>query len=62
MKLDEFRKAKGMTYSQLAHLLGVKHATIAKRWCAHTVLPGKEAMQIIKEVTMGSVQPNDFYD
>jgi transcriptional regulator with XRE-family HTH domain len=62
MTLNEFRLNKGLSYAALAHLLGVKHATIAKRWCAHSVVPGKKQMQIIRTVTLGAVQPNDFYD
>ena len=62
MTLNEFRLTKGLTYHALAQLLDVKHATVVKRWCDHSVLPSKEKMQVIKLATMGSVQPNDFYD
>lgn len=62
MTLNEFRLTKGLTYFALAQLLDVKHATVVKRWCDHSVLPSKENMQVIKLVTMGSVMPNDFYN
>lgn len=33
MKLDDFRKAKGLTYSDLAELLGARNTNAAWRWC-----------------------------
>jgi|5_EtaG_2_1085323.scaffolds.fasta_scaffold00944_25 transcriptional regulator with XRE-family HTH domain len=62
MTLNQFRIQKGLTYHALAQLLDVKHATVVKRWCDHSVLPSKDKMQVIKLATMGSVMPNDFYN
>lgn len=33
MKLDDFRTSRGLTYSELAELVGAKNTNAAWRWC-----------------------------
>ena len=69
MKLEEWRKNRGLTYRQLAELLDAPGAGVVHRWCldrhhpgaARAVHPNKEYMRRIKVATDGAVQPNDFY-
>lgn len=61
MTLDEFRREKGWSYVKLARVLDVGQGRMTSRWCKHEVIPSKEYMQRIMDLTMGAVQPNDFY-
>ena len=61
MTLDEYRKEKGWSYGKLAEVLNVGHGRMTSRWCKHEVIPTKEHMHRIMDLTMGAVQPNDFY-
>ena len=61
MTLDEYRKQKNWSYGKLAKVLGVGHSRMTSRWCKHEVIPSKDHMHRIMELTMGAVQPNDFY-
>tara|TARA_R100000808_G_scaffold4772_1_gene15118 strand:- start:89 stop:301 length:213 start_codon:yes stop_codon:yes gene_type:complete len=66
MTLNEYRIEKGWSYSHLARQIGCSHATVARRWCLSPeepafMFPGKKYMSLIKIVTNGMVQPNDFY-
>lgn len=66
MLLNEYRTQNKLSFQKLATICGAGHATVARRWCLPTnhkdrMIPNKKFMQIIQNVTMGAVQPNDFY-
>ena len=69
MTLEEYRNEKKLNYSQLARKLGLKEATMVRRWCLapdHNTgsvrhIPSIRHMRTIIEATGGAVQPNDFY-
>ena len=66
MKLEEWRKTKGIRYSELAKLLEITNKNpIAKLrgYCVGTNIPReKEMMQKIFKLTKRKVSANDFYD
>jgi hypothetical protein len=66
MKLEEWRKTKGMRYSELAKLLEltIKNPIAKLRgYCVGTNIPReKEMMQKIFKLTKRKVSANDFYD
>ena len=66
MQLDDYRRSRGATYTELARLLGASHATIARRWCLapgarDRAIPSQEYMHRIMVLSTGTVTPNDFY-
>ena len=66
MQLDDYRKQRGASYSELARLLGASHATVARRWCLppgsrDRTIPAKTFMRRIMALSNGQVTPNDFY-
>ena len=66
MILDDYRKARGVTYTKLAELLGASHATVVRRWCLQPgardrMIPSEEYMHRIMVLSHGEVTPNDFY-
>ena len=66
MILDDYRKARGQTYTELARLLGASHATVVRRWCLlpgarDRMIPSEEYMHRIMVLSNGQVTPNDFY-
>tara|TARA_R100000234_G_scaffold71117_1_gene43726 strand:- start:505 stop:726 length:222 start_codon:yes stop_codon:yes gene_type:complete len=66
MHLNDYRLKKGWHYTDLARLVGVKHATIVRRWCLpfddkERLIPRQENMDKIIALTDGEVMPNDFY-
>ena len=66
MTLNEFRKSKNWSYSELARQLGANNANVARRWCLgfdhkDRVIPGMSYMDRIMRLSMGEVMPNDFY-
>lgn len=66
MQLDDYRKARGATYTELARLLGASHATVVRRWCLDPgakdrMIPSEEYMHRIMVLSGGQVTPNDFY-
>ena len=66
MRLDEFRKNKGLSLSALARELGAPHATVVRRWCLpqghpQSLIPSPRYMSAILDYSDGAVQPNDFY-
>ena len=66
MKLEEWRKTKGIRYSELAKLLKltIKNPIAKLRgYCVGTNIPReKEMMQKIFKLTKRKVSANDFYD
>ena len=66
MKLEEWRKTKGIRYSALAKLLEltIKNPIAKLRgYCVGTNIPReKEMMQKIFKLTKRKVSANDFYD
>lgn len=66
MTLNEWRKTKNMDFVQLAKALDAPHSKVVARWCIpnqknHVVIPSRRYMDRILKITMGAVQPNDFY-
>jgi len=66
MKLNEYRISKKWSYGQLAMMLGVSHATVARRYCLpvshrNYMIPNRKYMLEVVRLTQGAVQPNDFY-
>ena len=66
MLLNDYRLKKGWNYTDLARLVGVKHATIVRRWCLphgdkERLIPRQDNMDKIIVLTNGEVMPNDFY-
>lgn len=60
MKLEDWRKAKGMTYTKIAEKIGASHATVVRRWCVGKVNPSPEFQMAIQEATGGAVCPSDW--
>lgn len=63
--LENWRQAKGLTYQQLATLLGVTWTT-AWAYCqtpehARSLAPRKPIMERLLAVTEGAVDPATFY-
>ena len=66
MQLDDYRKQRGASYTELARLLGASHATVARRWCLppgsrDRMIPSPAFMHRIMLLSGGQVTPNDFY-
>ncbi len=66
MTLNEYRTQHKLSFERLATICGARHATVARRWCLPTnhkdrMIPNKKFMLVIQNITMGAVQPNDFY-
>ena len=61
MTLDQYRLEKGWSYGKLAQVLDVGHSRMTSRWCKGEVIPAREHMVRIMELTHGAVTPNDFY-
>jgi len=66
MKLEQWRKKKDMTLTQLAEHIGAPHATVVRRWCLpkdhkDSKIPSAKYMMLIQNATLGEVTPNDFY-
>jgi predicted transcriptional regulator len=61
MKLEDWRKTKGMSFSCLAREVGASHASVARRWCLGGMVPSTKFMTKIVMLTEGQVQPNDFF-
>lgn len=61
MKLNDWLKEEGQTYSWLAREVGASHASVARRWCLEGMVPTSRFMTKIVMLTEGKVQPNDFY-
>lgn len=66
MTLDDYRKKRGWSYTELARQVGASQATVARRWCLEfghkqRLIPNQKYMDIIMRLSMGEVMPNDFY-
>lgn len=65
MKLEDFRKARGITYEGLAKLIRPRGVTVtakmAERYCKGTLPRDDKIMHRIVKVTGGKVTPNDWY-
>jgi ribosome-binding protein aMBF1 (putative translation factor) len=66
MTLDDYRRKKGWTYSELARLVGASQATVVRRWCLpaddkNRLIPNQKNMDKIVLLTQSEVMPNDFY-
>lgn len=66
MTLKEYKDKNNMSYSKLAKLIGVAHATVARRYCLPKehkdhMIPNSKFMVAIMTATDGAVTPNDFY-
>ena len=59
MKLTEYLDKKKMTVADLARALDVPHET-ARRYVNGMRRPEWSILRRIKEITGGSVEPNDF--
>lgn len=60
MKLNEWRKAKGWTYAQLAEKVGASHSTVVRRWCVGEGVPSTEFQLAIQEATGGAVGRDEW--
>lgn len=59
MKLEHYLIAKGLKQHEFAAMIGTSQPTVY-RICNGDV-PRKDLMLAIVRVTLGAVQPNDFY-
>ena len=55
MNLEEYRREREMTYSQLTAFLGLTHCLAVQRWCSGEALPRPESLKMILEKTDGEV-------
>lgn len=63
MKLAAWRKRQELTQWALAHALNCSQSYVSQIERAHDALmPGKDMLARIYELTGGEVQPNDFVD
>ena len=63
MKLAVWRKKEGLTQWALARALDCSQSYVSQIERAHNALmPGKDMLARIYELTGGEVQPNDFVD
>jgi transcriptional regulator with XRE-family HTH domain len=59
MTLEQFRKARGLSLTALAELLGSKPSTV-HGWLNGHRRPSWDWLDRIAEKTKGAVRPNDF--
>jgi transcriptional regulator with XRE-family HTH domain len=63
VKLAVWRKEQKMTQAAMAAALGVSQPYISQIERAHNaMMPGKDVLVKIYELTGGKVEPNDFVD
>ena len=60
MKLPAYLKAKKISESEFARIIGVNQAVI-NRYCREKRIPQPEIMDKIHAATYGKVGPGDFY-
>lgn len=62
MKLEDFRKQKGLTYEALAELIGGINASMAFKYCRKGARPRDPViMQRIIDATDGKVTAGDMF-
>lgn len=61
MKLADYLKMTGTTYSAFGRMIGTKHSAV-HRWTTGKRRPSGPVMVEIIRVTKGAVTPNDFFD
>ena len=60
MRFEDFLKEEQLSIARFSKKIGISEATVTKwRYC--NVIPSKEGMLKVYEVTEGKVSPNDFY-
>lgn len=59
VKLDQWRRAAGLSYSDLGRNLGVSPEA-ARRYCNERRMPRPAVLQRIRDLTRGAVTANDF--
>lgn len=63
MKLAAWRKKKCWTQAQLADSLGCSQSYVSQIERANDpIIPGKDLLARLYEISDGAVEPNDFYD
>ena len=60
MTLNEWRIQKEYNLSSVAYLLDTSIKNVS-RWCNQVVLPQPEMLMRIQDLTLGAVNPADFY-
>lgn len=60
MTFDAWTKTKGLTWEQVAELIGAANASVARKYSLGTI-PRRRTMWRIYEVSGGLVTPNDFF-
>lgn len=63
MKLAGWRKKKGWTQAELADALGCSQPYVSQiERAVDPIIPGKDLLAKLYELSGGEVEPNDFYD
>lgn len=63
MKLAAWRKIKCWTQAQLADALGCSQSYVSQiERSSDPIIPGKDLLERLYEISDGAVEPNDFYD
>jgi len=63
VKLANWRKKHGLTQAALAEALGCSQSYVSQvERTDDPIIPGKELLEKIYEISGGAVEPNDFYD
>lgn len=62
MDLERWRIGRELTYEQLAALIGVSQARMARRYALGEQSPRPETVEQIRLATGGEVTPNDLHD
>jgi DNA-binding transcriptional regulator YiaG len=60
MKLKKYLKLKSMTYEQFAKEINC-HKTAVFFWVTGRRIPNGANMDLIRKITDGAVEPNDFF-
>ena len=61
MKLSDYLKSNGLTYEAFGARGAWSDETV-RQWCVGGRMPRPRAMERIRELTGGHVQPGDFYE
>jgi transcriptional regulator with XRE-family HTH domain len=60
MTLDAYLRSVGKTHAQFADAVGISESSVS-RYCSGKIIPSKQVMKRIREVTGGKVTADDFY-